>query len=218
MASSKVKLDPPLDIIENELARRSLITFTQRTKSNYLAGWFHEEVAAALDQFLLDVKNKKSPRLILTAPPQHGKSELVSRRFPARCFGEDPDIRIIGTSYAADLAQSFNADIQRIIDGQAYAAVYPKTRIIGENSRGQRDRYNRRNTEEFTIIGHDGSYRCAGRGGGITGKPADILIVDDPLKDWEEACSETVRESAFNWLVTSAMPRVQNTTKIRRLF
>ncbi len=201
--------DATLDTIENEIAKRSLITFTERTKPNYLTGWFHREVAAALDQFLEDVKNKKSPRLILTAPPQHGKSELVSRRFPARAFGENPDLRIIGTSYGADLAQGFNSDIQKIIDSPIYTAIYPNTKIIGDNSRGGRDRYNRRNSEEFTIIGYEGSYRCAGRGGALTGKSADLLIIDDPLKDWEEAISETIRESAFNWLVTTAMTRVQ---------
>ncbi len=205
-ASSERPADPSLDEIENELARRDLISFTLRTKRNYRAGWFHSEVAVALDQFLDDVRNKRSPRLILTAPPQHGKTELTSRRFPAFAFGHDPELRIIGTAYAGSLAESFCLDIEKIVDSPEYVAIFPNTRILAENARSIRER---RSAGDFTIVGHEGNYRAVGRGGGLTGRPAEILIVDDPIKDFEEAISDTIRESAFNWLTTTAMSRVQ---------
>jgi hypothetical protein len=92
--------DLTTDEIEIEWATRRLGYFTTRTFPEYQTGWFHREVAKAGDQFLTDVINKKSPRVILTAPPQHGKSELISRRLPAFAFGRNPYFRIIATSYS----------------------------------------------------------------------------------------------------------------------
>ena len=198
--------DATIDEIENELARRSLIDFTQRTKPTYRTGWFHREVAEELDRFLQDVIDKKSPRLIITSPPQHGKSELTSRRLPAFAFGKNPELRIVGTAYSADLAESFCTDIQKIIDTPEYSAIFPASRILAENSKSVRDR---RASKEFTIVGHEGTYRAVGRGGALTGRPVDCLIVDDPLKDFEEAMSETIRDSSWNWLATVALPRIQ---------
>lgn len=198
--------DATIDEIDDEFARRSLIDFTLRTNTLYQCGWFHRDVAAALDQFLLDVEAKRSPRLILTAPPQHGKSELTSRRMPAYAFGKNPDLRIAGTAYSADLAESFSTDIQKIIDSVEYSSIFPGTRILAENSKSA---HAKRSTKEFTIVGHRGNYRAVGRLGPLTGRPVEILIVDDPLKDFEEAMSETIRESSWNWLVTTAMSRLQ---------
>ncbi len=198
--------DATLDEINDELARRELIEFTLRTKPDYLAGWFHCEVAEALDQFLQDVLDKKSPRLIIVSPPQQGKSELVSRRMPAYAFGLNPEWRIAGTAYSADLAESFGNDIQKIIDTPQYSALFPRSRILAENAKATGEK---RSAREFTIVGHRGSYRAVGRGGPLTGRPVDILIGDDFLKDYEEAMSEVTRESIWNWLVTTAMSRLQ---------
>jgi len=205
---SKPKLrDATLDEIDDELARRSLIDFTLRTKPSYRAGWFHRGVAAALDQFLEDVLEKRSPRLILTAPPQFGKSELTSRRFPAFAFGKNPSLHIVGIAYSADLAQSFSRDTQRIIDTPEYSAIFPATRILAENAKSNRYK---RSAEEFHIVASDGgTYRAVGRTGGIPGRPANVVIVDDLLKDFDEAMSETIRESCWNIVATAALPRLQ---------
>ncbi len=204
--SPKPLADASLDEIEDELARRNLIAFTLRTKADYQAGWFHREVGKALDQFLDDLLAKRSPRLIITAPPQHGKSELTSRRLPAVAFGKHPDLRIVGTAYSADLAESFSADIQKIIDTPEYSHIYPSTRILAEGAKNAREK---RRSEFFTIVGKKGNYRAVGRGGALTGHPADLVIVDDPLKDFDESMSEVIRESSWNWLVTVVMSRLQ---------
>src|SRR5262249_50780307 len=77
-SAKEPRRDPTIEEIDREWARRQLVRFTQRTFPDYRAGWFHRVVAETGDQFLADVANKKSPRVILTAPPQHGKSELIS--------------------------------------------------------------------------------------------------------------------------------------------
>src|SRR5262249_52755639 len=124
--------NPTIDEIDREWGSRKLSRFTQRTFPEYRAGWFHRVVAEMGDQFLADVLNKKSPRLILTAPPQHGKSELISRRLPAFALGRHPDLKIIATSYSADRALDFSADVQRIMDSESYHQIFPDTRIVGQ--------------------------------------------------------------------------------------
>ena len=125
---------------------------------------------------------------------------------PAYAFGRNPDLRIVGTAYSSDLAEGFSADVQKVIDSEAYAAIFPETRILAVNAKSAHEK---RRGDYFTIVGRKGTYRAVGRGGPLTGNPADILIVDDPLKDDLEAQSETIRESSWNWLATTAMTRVQ---------
>lgn len=199
-------LELTIEEIRDELARRELIEFTLRTYPEYKAGWFHRKVAAALDRFLDDLEARRSPRLILTAPPQHGKSELVSRRLPAIAFGRSPDLRIIGTSYSGDRAFDFSNDVQRIMDNDTYHGIFPDARIAGLYA-SIKDA--KRTAALFEIAGRRGRYRAAGVGGGITGEPADLLIIDDPIKDFAEAISFTVRESTWNWLTSTAMSRLQ---------
>jgi hypothetical protein len=118
--------DLTIDEIEREWARRQLVPFTNHTFPDYRAGWFHRVVASEADRFLAAVADRQSPRLILTAPPQHGKSELISRRLPAFALGRNPDLKIIATSYSADRAVDFSGDVQRIMDSESYHALSPR--------------------------------------------------------------------------------------------
>ena len=209
MKRSSVKAphrDLTIEEIEREWARRQLVRFTTHTFPDYRAGWFHRVVAAEADQFLAAVAARQSPGLILTAPPQHGKSELISRRLPAFALGRNPDLKIIATSYSADRALDFSGDVQRIMDSESYHVLFPDTRIVGQFAKiGEA----KRTAALFEVVGRRGRYRAAGIGGGITGEPADILIVDDPIKDFSEAISDTIRESVWNWLTSTAMTRLQ---------
>jgi len=195
-----------LNEIRDEWARRQLLAFTERTFPEYRPGWFHRAVAEKLDQFVADIAAKRSPRLILTAPPQHGKSELVSRRLPAYALGKNPDLKIIATSYSADRSFDFSNDVQKIMDTATYHAIFSDTRIVGEYAKAGEARSA---AGLFQVVGHRGRYRAAGVGGGITGEPADLLIIDDPIKDFAESISETVRESVWNWLTSTALTRLQ---------
>lgn len=194
--------------LQKRHARQYLADFTLYTYPTYLMGWFHKEVCEALDKFLEDVLAKKSPRLILTAPPRHGKSELVSRRFPAFAFGRCPDLQIIATSYGADLAQRFNRDVQRIIDDDTYRTLFPETTLNGRNVRTDSRNAFIRTSDLFEIVDHKGAYRSCGVGGGITGTGADILIIDDPIKDRAEANSPTVRTNVYDWYTSTAYTRL----------
>lgn len=189
---------------ERRCARKSLLAFTQYTKPDYQAGWFHESVASKLDDFVCG----KIKRLILMAPPGHGKSELVSRRLPAYIMGRDPDATLIAASYGRDLSSRMNRDTQRIIETPEYQELFPGTRLFGKNIRSVASGAWLRNSEIFEVVGHRGVYRSAGIGGGITGMRAKYALIDDPIKDQKQADSPKYRQTLWDWYVSTLLSRL----------
>lgn len=189
-------------------ARQSLSNFVLETTPGYQMGWVHREICDELDGFLQDIADKKSPRLIICMPPRSGKSEIVSRSFPAYAFGLHPDMQIIATSYSADLTQRFSRDVQRKIDDPKYAEIFPETSLNSKNVKTTSFGSFIRTAELFEIVGHRGAYRAAGVGGGITGMGADILCIDDPVKDRRDANSATIREALWDWYTATAYTRL----------
>ncbi len=193
-----------------EKARRELLPFILWTKPDYKAGWFHHAVCEKLGQFLQDVLDEKSPRLMLQAPPRHGKSEIVSRRFPAYAFGRNPDLSMIATSYSNDLASAMNRDVQRVIDSEEYGQLFPDTTLSGAAVRTvtAKGAY-LRNSDNFEIVNHRGGYKSAGVGTGVTGRGGRILLIDDPVKDAQEAYSQTTRDSVWDWYTSTLYTRCE---------
>ena len=192
---------------ENELkireARNNLLSFISVTYKDYKIGWVHQEICQTLDLFLKDLIEGKRPRLIITMPPRSGKSEIVSRRFPAYFLGKYPDLSIISVSYSATLAEDFCRDVQRIIDSDEYKKIFSDTKLSDK-----KDKNYKRTSDIFEIVGHKGVYCSAGVGGGITGKGCDILIIDDPIKNRQEANSENTRKKIFDWYSSTAYTRL----------
>src|ERR1051326_9205031 len=153
-------------IAENQRrkAKISLIDFVLATQPAYKAGWFHRQLAAELDLFVAHVEAHRGGLLIIQAPPQHGKSELASRYFPAYAIGRNPDLAIIATAYAADLAQRFSRDVRRITEATEYRQIFPDTRITARFD-GTTDTV--RTVEFWEVAGGRGSYRACGIGGGV---------------------------------------------------
>jgi predicted phage terminase large subunit-like protein len=178
-------------------ARQRLLCFTLFTKSDYEVNWHHELVAAKLDAVL----NGRCRRLMIFEPPQNGKSEQVSRRFPAFALGKRPDTRIIACSYGDSLAQDMSRDVQKIIDSPEYHTLFPETRLAEARDAEKRTQ------GQFDVVGRRGYYIAAGIMGAITGKTADIGIVDDPIKNREEAESEVYRDKVWEWYKSAFMTR-----------
>lgn len=191
--------------IEQELSRRNLEDFIRYTFPDYDFGWFNEELAEKLTQFVQDVQDGKQPRLMIFAPPRSGKSEQVSRRLPAWALGKYPDMSIIAASYSDGLASRMNKDVQRIIDSDLYFDVFPNTTLSG---RREKSSDYARNNKIFEIVGHKGSYKSAGVLNGITGMGADIGIIDDPVKDALQANSKTFRDSVWEWYTSTFYTRL----------
>lgn len=186
-------------------AADSMLAFTLHTKPDYHVGWHHRVLCTYLDSFV----SGEIPRLMVFMPPRHGKSELVSRRLPAYILGREPRTSIIATSYSADLASRMNRDVQRIIDTPAYQAVFPNTRLYGKNIRTVATGSYLRNSDIFEIVSYSGVYRSAGVGGGITGMGANYALIDDPIKNREEADSQTYRDAIWEWYTSTFYTRLE---------
>jgi len=179
------------------LSRRRLLPFTQRINPRYLAGWVHEDICRRLEKFSDDVDKGLSPRLMILMPPRAGKSELASRMFPAWHLGRFPDHEFIACSYNVSLAMSFSRKVKDTINDPAYQPVFD-TRL-NPNFQG---------AEEWGIDNARGGYVAAGIGGGINGKGAHVLVIDDPLKNAEEADSADLREKIWDWYGSTAYTRL----------
>ncbi|MFI3253777.1 MAG: phage terminase large subunit [Eubacteriales bacterium] len=189
--------------IRQEKARRNLSDFALYTDDSYVLNWHHQVLCQYLDDFVAG----KRRRVMVFMPPRMGKSELVSRKLPAFLLGKNPDLNIIATSYSADLAHKMNRDVQRIMDSVPYQEVFPKSRLSGKGNKEGGGYF--RNTDIFEIVGCSGSYRSAGVGGGITGMGGDFIIIDDPIKNKEEAKSATRRDNLWDWYTSTLYTRLE---------
>ena len=179
------------------LSRRSLIAFTKRFYPKYEAGWIHNDIAKRLEQFSRDVVAKRSPRLAIFMPPRHGKSELASIRFPAWHLGSYPDHEIINCGYNLDLPMKFSRKVREIVRDPGYGPLFPETKLDPDSQ----------SAEAWNTL-HGGGFTAAGVGGGITGKGAHVLIIDDPVKNQEEADSAVTRDGVWEWYWSTAYTRL----------
>ncbi|EMM6385818.1 phage terminase large subunit [Morganella morganii] len=193
--------------VRREIARRSLHEFIQYINPEYITSHFSETVCASLDNFLIEMMAGKRPILILGAPPQHGKSDIVSRYLPAYFFGKYPDMRVAGLSYGKDLASDMNRDVQRIMMSEEYKALFPESclnakRVVTVEIEAKR------NSETFEIVGRKGAYISQGIGGPLTGKKVDLGIIDDPIKNAKEALSPVTKKATWNWYISTFKTRL----------
>lgn len=153
-----------------------------------------------IDAKLAAVANGEIKRLIISLPPQEGKSQRVSRRFPAWMLKRNPELRIAIASYELDVARRWGRQIRNDI------AEHPE---IGLKVRGDTSA-----AHEWQLEGHDGGVYSVGIGGPLTGRPVDVLIIDDPVKDAAQAESETYRKSNWNWWTHVARTRFASNTVV----
>ncbi len=148
-------------------------------------------------------------RLVITMPPQHGKSMGATTLLPAYLLGLDPDMRVAIASYSANLASKFNRRVQRILDSREYAELFPATTI----KQGTRPLGYIRTSDEVEIIDHKGSLLSVGREGSLTGNRVDCFILDDLYKDALEANSPLVRANCWEWYTSVVKTRMHNLSR-----
>jgi len=193
-----------------EKAREDILSFTLYTKSDYIVNWHHEYLCKKLNDFAYG----RIKRLMVFMPPQHGKSELTSRRLSAFMLGLNPNLRVALCAYNATFASKFNRQVQRIITDQTYNEVFPDTQLNSKNVVSYSKGSWLMNSDEFEVIDKRGSFISVGVGGGITGNPVDIALIDDPIKGAEEAGSLTYREKIWEWYTTELETRLHNNSQI----
>lgn len=177
-----------------ETARSSLLAFTRYTYRGYLSAAWHVKLTTTLDA----VVRGEIRRLLVVAPPRHGKSELVSRRLPPYFLGCFPDKEVIATAYGQELVHDFGRDVRTIVSSPEYARLFPGTRLASDASA----------VDRWRVAGHRGGYMAAGVGGPITGRGADLLLIDDPVKSRAQAESQTERDTIWSWYRAVAYTRL----------
>ena len=178
------------------LTRKRLLPFVERFNPDYSAGWVHKDICRRLEQFSKDVVEKKSPRLMLFMPPRHGKSTLASIAFPAWHLGRNPNHEFISCSYSGSLAMGFSRKVRQLLREPTYKTAF-QTRLDPDSQ-----------SAEAWLTSDGGGYVAAGVGGGITGKGAHILLIDDPVKNREDAESQNNRDANWDWYTSTAYTRL----------
>lgn len=190
------------ELAQRELSRRKLIEFIQEFHPRYKAGWVHHDICKRLEQFAKDVEACKSPRLMILMPPRHGKSQIASKLFPAWHLGHYPHHEIIACSYNISLALEFSREVRGVVRSDRYGLLFPQANIDPDFQ----------GAEAWKLLSKTGvgagGYIAAGIGGPINGKGAHILIIDDPIKNAEEADSIEHRNKIDDWYKSTAYTRL----------
>lgn len=176
-------------------ARASFTYFVAAMRPDFVFSPFSRSVCNNLQKFYVASVKGQMPNMLLSAPPQHGKSLLCAELFPAWCLGINPNVRVGIATYAFPLARKRNIGVQRIIELPQYAQLFPDTKLRVGNNIVEAER----NAEGFEIVAKEGGLRAVGVGGSLTGFPLDIGIIDDPYKDMAEARSRTQNETVIEW-------------------
>jgi len=181
-------------------SRESFWAFRQYMDPNLLKGWWVAEVSVKLQEFYERLINNERPKLLLEAPPQHGKSRSL-QDFIAWVSGKQPQTRSMYASYSDELGIMTNLFIQRMMDDRTkYGRVFPSTVLNTSNVVTQAGRY-MRNSSFLEYVGQKGSFRNVTVQGQVTGKGLDLGIIDDPIKGRAEAQSKTIRDKTWNWFL-----------------
>lgn len=178
-------------------ARSKLIDYEIATNPRYDPNWHHERIAEQLE-IVEEFGDKFFKILIVTVPPRNGKSHQCSIDFPSWFLGKNPHKEIIIASYSADLAQTFGGKTRDKVDSPAFKLIFPET-VLREDEKA-RGRWS---------TNKGGGYVAAGVGGPITGRGANVLLIDDPVKNREEAESPVYREKTWDWFTSTAFTRLE---------
>lgn len=180
------------------LGRASFRHFVLQTMPSYEMARHHWLIMEALQLLELGVID----RLIVNMPPRHGKSEIVSVRFPGWYLGKHPDHDVIHVSYGSDLSNDFSRRVRALVrDDLTFRSLFPRVELDPERAR----------VNDWRLM-NGGGFRSVGTGGGISGHGADLLIIDDPHKEGE--ITSTVLNQVFEWYTTGARTRLMPGAKI----
>lgn len=175
-----------------EKARRHLIDFCTFTFEQYHPARVHRYMADRLEA----VERGEVDRLMLFCPPRTGKTELLVR-FAAWHLGRHPDRPVLYASYGADLAWEKSGDTRAVVASEEFAEVFPTVRLSLAN----------RSVQRWRIAGRRGGMQAQGVGGPLTGKGGFLIIVDDPVKNRQDADSPTFRDAAWKWYTSTLRTR-----------
>lgn len=178
-------------IYGKENGKSSLLAFSSYLDPKFDTPWHIKEIASSLEK--MEKRNSDMDRMIVNMPPRHGKSQLITRLFPAWYLGRNPNDNVIILSYSDAKAQRFGRWVRDCVESPNYAKVFPDVSV----------RSDLRAADEWETT-KGGLVISAGLAGGVTGEGADLLIVDDPFKNLEQAVSPVIAEKIWdNYLMVA---------------
>lgn len=187
------------NIAAEDYAYSLLLSWAAYCWPGYRVGSHHRRIAEALQA----VERGDITRLIISVPPRHGKSMLASEFFPAWFLGRNPDNYVIAASYGQDLADDFGRKVRNLVASDEFGAVFPGVALADDSASAKR----------FCTT-RGGIYCAVGVGTAITGRGAHLLLIDDPVKNREEADSEIQRRRMKEWYTSTAYTRLMPGGKV----
>ncbi len=197
-----IELEHLYELRDIDNASKHLWDFTKYNFETLQETRFHKNYYEILNAFA----EGRIKKLIVSMPPQHGKSTGSSEMLPAYMFGKNPNLNIALMSYSATQSRKFNRKLQRVINKPSYSDVFPET-LLSES--GNNKDYIQ-TADEFEIVNSNGSFKSVGRGGALTGNPVDVMIMDDMYKDVAEGNSPVIRENVWDCYTSVIKTRLHN--------
>ena len=181
------------EVETSEESQKNFLKFVESVWPDFIEGAHHRVFASKLQE----VAEGKLKRLIVNMPPRHTKSEFASNFFPAWLVGRNPKLKIIQTTHTGELAMNFGRKMRNLIDSAEYKKIFPKAALAPDSKSAGR----------WTTT-QGGEYFAAGVGGAITGRGADLLIIDDPHSE-QDALSAASMDNAYEWYTSGPRQRLQ---------
>ena len=180
-----------------DLARKRFLKFVEQVWPSFIGGRHHAKMADAFER----VARGELKRLIINMPPRHTKSEFASYLLPAWFLGLNPGKKVIQASHTGELAVGFGRKVRNLVDTEVYHETFPDL-VLASDSKAA----GRWNTSK------GGDYFAIGVGGAVTGKGADVLIIDDPHSEQEAALAEInpdIYDKTYEWYTSGPRQRLQ---------
>jgi predicted phage terminase large subunit-like protein len=191
------ELDKLSELKRRKLSQDRFLKFVQEVWPSFIAGRHHAKMADAFER----VARGECKRLIINMPPRHTKSEFASYLLPAWFLGKYPHKKIIQCSHTAELAVGFGRKVRNLVDTEAYKTIFPDLALASDSKAAGRWNTNKQ-----------GDYFAIGIGGAVTGKGADVLIIDDPHSEQEAALAEVnpdIYDKTYEWYTSGPRQRLQ---------
>ena len=180
-----------------EAAHARYQPFVRLVTPGYVEGWWARDLCRHLQRFSEDVRARRSPRMMITVPPRHGKTMHAGERLVPWHLGHAPGDEFIVTSYGADLASDISREARELVRSSVVRDVFPGLELARDTAA---------KVNWLTTAG--GGCRAAGAGGPIVGRGADVFLCDDPIKNHKEALSAAARDHLWQWWGSTARSRI----------
>ena len=191
------ELEKLTELKKRKAAQDRFLPFVKEVWPTFIAGRHHAKMADAFER----VARGECKRLIINMPPRHTKSEFASYLLPAWFLGKYPHKKIIQCSHTAELAVGFGRKVRNLVDTDAYKGIFPDLALASDSKAAGRWNTNKQ-----------GDYFAIGIGGAVTGKGADVLIIDDPHSEQEAAIAEVnpdIYDKTYEWYTSGPRQRLQ---------